>query len=110
MNTKEAGEYYARIYGEGHEIVYGVDSFTWMGHYLTVDLLTEGEADTFIHIRSTGSHPIEGGVFPVEFAESGAWEIISDNFTGKGGDWQTTRAEIRDTVRTLKNTGEFGDN
>lgn len=110
MGIKEAGEYYATIYGEGHDVVYGVASFVWMGHYLTVDLLTEGEEDTFFHIRSTGSHRIEGGTFPVEFAEAGASEIITDNFTGKGGDWQTLRAEIRATVNTLKNAGEFGDN
>lgn len=111
MNTLEASTYYAEQYGEGIDIVYGIVKFTYAGHYLTIDLLTaEDDEETSFNVRSTGSHPIEGGTYPAHFAEAEASELISDNFTGKGGDWQTLRAEIRDTVRTLKNTGEFGDN
>jgi len=110
MNAKEAGEYYAEQYGPGYAVLYSTTQFTYAGHFLSVDIIFDGDYETFFHIRSTGANPIEGGIYPAHFAEAEASELISDNFTGKGGHWQILTFELKDTVRKLKNAGEFGDN
>ncbi len=108
MNAKEAGLYYAEQYGEHYAVFYGIETFTYAGHALTVDLLFNGDYEEFFHIRSIGAKAIEGGTYPAHFAEAEASELISDNFTGKGGGFEVFARELRSTVAELVNAGEFG--
>lgn len=108
MNTKEAGLYYAEQYGEHYTVFYGIETFTYAGHSLTVDLLYKGDYEEFFHIRSTGAKAIEGRTYPAHFAEAEASELIIYNFTGKGGGFEVFARELKDTVAELVNAGDFG--
>lgn len=111
MTPTNALDYYGRIYGENYWVAFSVARFTYAGHLLAVDILsdTNGEGAELIHIRQVAFVDTETEILPAVFAEAEASSLITERFTGKGGDIETLRTEIRATVAGLVASGEFGE-